>query len=708
MRGMAQFANLIRGLAGVGCLLAFAFLWSPSLLRAADDCLSCHGPGTGLTNARGRNITVNPEPLRTSVHKDFGCLDCHSGAARFPHTTKTAGASCLACHGEVSQALAASAHLTLSKPGSFAGCVTCHGDHNVAKPSTRGAALCASCHESEVKQFAASIHGKARGQGKGDAPDCQDCHGSAHRTVSASDPNSLVSKVKLAETCGRCHANPDFARKYLFTVSKPVEAYQSGVHGRAVHSGKSNAAGCNDCHGAHNILPASDPRSSISLGNVGPTCGQCHDQAFALYKDSVHGRAVAAGVVDAPTCTDCHGEHDILAPSDPGSPAYVANVSRVTCSHCHEDQRLLARLDLPTGRVESYAQSFHGLAAKAGSRTAANCASCHGVHSILPSSDPRSTVAKANLPATCGKCHPDAGKRFAIGPVHVLPTSPEGNRILYYVRLFYLIIIPSVVGLMLLHNLLDWWRKTRRRLAEYRAQERPLRLTLSERVQHGLLLVSFIVLVITGFALKFPESFWAAPLVRWEKDFPLRGLIHRLAAVVLIGGAVYHLIYLALTAEGRKWLRLMLPEVRDVRNGLQTVGYNLGRRRELPLYPKFNYAEKVEYWSLVWGGIIMIVTGIVLWAHNLMLQHFPKWVIDVATAIHYYEAILATLAILVWHFYAVIFDPDIYPLKWTFWTGRAPEHEVREEAVTAPLVETKASDDQPSGTGSEPGGAQST
>jgi len=152
----------------------------------------------------------------------------------------------------------------------------------------------------------------------------------------------------------------------------------------------------------------------------------------------------------------------------------------------------------------------------------------------------------------------------------------------------------------------------------------------------------------------------------------------------------------------------MLPEVRDVRNGLQTVGYNLGRRRELPLYPKFNYAEKVEYWSLVWGGIIMIVTGIVLWAHNLMLQHFPKWVIDVATAIHYYEAILATLAILVWHFYAVIFDPDIYPLKWTFWTGRAPEHEVREEAVTAPLVETKASDDQPSGTGSEPGGAQST
>jgi hypothetical protein len=75
----------------------------------------------------------------------------------------------------------------------------------------------------------------------------------------------------------------------------------------------------------------------------------------------------------------------------------------------------------------------------------------------------------------------------------------------------------------------------------------------------------------------------------------------------------------------------------------------------------------------------MAVTGVALWAHNLMLEYYPKWVMDVATAIHYYEAILATLAIVVWHFYAVIFDPDVYPLKWTVLTGRAPAHEVREE-----------------------------
>jgi len=568
----------------------------------------------------------------------------------------------------------------LGKPDSSQTCITCHGDHNVVKPSTRGTELCASCHEAEVKQFAASVHGRAQGRGNGDAPSCKDCHGPTHRAVTASDPNSSVSKAKLPETCGRCHSNPEFVRKYLFAVAKPVEAYQASVHGRAIRAGKMNAAACNDCHGVHDILPASDLRSPISKPRVASTCGKCHEQVYAAYQESIHGRAVASGVGDAPTCTDCHGEHNILAPTDPHSPVYVTNVAQMTCSRCHEDQRLNARFALPTGRVSSYENSYHGLAAKTGSQTVANCASCHGVHNILPSSDPRSTIARANLPHTCGKCHPDAGKRFAIGSVHVAATAGEGNHVLYYVRLFYLFTIPTLIGFMVLHNLLDWWRKARRRLAEYRSLTAAVRLTLSERVQHLLLLGSFIVLVITGFALKFPESFWAAPLVQWEKDFPLRGLIHRIAAVVLMGAAVYHAIYLVALRSGRHWLRGMLPKVRDVRDAIEAVGYNLGYRRRMPSYPTFNYAEKAEYWALVWGTVVMAVTGVALWAHNLMLEYFPKWFTDVATAIHYYEAILATLAIVVWHFYAVIFDPDVYPLKWTFLTGRAPEHGVREEA----------------------------
>ncbi len=688
----SQAGGLYVRLGARSCLLAsvVAILLTCTSGRAADNCLDCHMPGSGLTNSKGKAITVNGDVFKKSVHGALACVDCHAGAAKPGHTAKTASGSCLSCHPDASSDLALSAHAALGKADDPETCAACHGVHNVVKPQQLGARLCATCHESEMSEFAKSVHGRAGGRGNGDAPKCNDCHGTAHRTLPAGDPNSTVSKAKLPETCGRCHSNPEFARKYLFAVAKPVEAYQASVHGKAVREGKMNAAVCNDCHGVHNILPASDPRSPIAERRVASTCAKCHEQVFAVYKESIHGRAVTAGVSEAPTCTDCHGEHRILGPADPGSPVAASNVASVTCSHCHGDTRLTARLDMPAGRVASYESSFHGLAARAGSKTVANCASCHGVHNILPSSDPRSTIAKANLPKTCGQCHPDAGTRFAIGSVHVVPAAADGNRVLHYVRLFYLLTIPTVLGFMFLHNLLDWWRKARRKLTEYRSSHLVLRLTFSERLQHVLLLVSFLTLVATGFALKFPESFWAAPIVQWEGNYPVRGWIHRIAGLVLIGASVYHAIYVLFWKSGRRWVLDMLPRVRDVRDAVAFVGYNLGYRRKMPSFTKFNYAEKAEYWALVWGTIVMAATGIILWAHNSVLKYFSTAWIDVSTAIHYYEAILATGAIVVWHFYAVIFDPDVYPLKWTALTGRAPEHEVREDEPSAALPAPEA------------------
>ena len=128
---------------------------------------------------------------------------------------------------------------------------------------------------------------------------------------------------------------------------------------------------------------------------------------------------------------------------------------------------------------------------------------------------------------------------------------------------------------------------------------------------------------------------------------------------------------------------------------MHTVGYNLGYRPVPPRYARFNYIEKAEYWALVWGTLVMAITGILLWAHDWVLAYlpYPMSVLDVTTAVHFYEAILATFSILIWHFYGVIFDPEIYPLKWTVLTGRAPEHEVREEgeaAATPPPPAPKA------------------
>ncbi len=653
-----------------------------AVLGASDeDCLACHGPSTGLTNSQGQSITVNPNQLKASVHAGFECLDCHPGAAELPHTAKTASASCQTCHDDVPKILKTSVHAILGDPDDPGTCIQCHGTHDVQDPSILGAKLCANCHDAEVSAYDRSIHGTQRAQNNPDVPTCQNCHGPAHQALTADNPKSPVYKVNLPDTCGKCHSNPQLVSRYFFAVAYPVAAYKAGVHGRAIDQGNLKAAACNNCHAAHDILPADNPQSTIWKQNVPATCGHCHEDVYKVYRGSVHGQAVAAGILSAAACTDCHGEHRILAPGNPQSPVYMANVSQATCSRCHGNTELMSRFNVPLNRVPTYDQSYHGLAAQEGRQTVANCASCHGVHNIYRTSDPRSTVNPANRAKTCGKCHPDAGQRFAIGFVHEVPPTSTGGQILSIIKDFYLVAIPLILGLMFLHNLIDWWRKARRSLARYREEHGPLRLDLSERAQHYVLFSSFIVLVVSGFALKYPHAFWAVPILDLEKHIPsFRGIVHRVAGAMLIGVSAYHVLYLLRDRRGRRWLRDMLPRIRDVREASETIGYNLGHRKQPPHYSRFNYIEKAEYWALVWGTVVMATTGVLLWAHNWVLSSLPSpmSVLDICTAVHFYEALLATFAIIIWHFYAVIFDPDVYPVKWTFVTGREPEDEIRE------------------------------
>jgi cytochrome b subunit of formate dehydrogenase len=116
------------------------------------------------------------------------------------------------------------------------------------------------------------------------------------------------------------------------------------------------------------------------------------------------------------------------------------------------------------------------------------------------------------------------------------------------------------------------------------------------------------------------------------------------------------------------WLEL-LPRHTDVLEALQNFAYNLGLRRTRPHRSHHSYIEKAEYWAVVWGAVIMILTGVMLWANNLVLAWAPKWFLDLATAVHFYEAVLATLAIVVWHIYSIMLDPDVYPLDTGWLTG---------------------------------------
>ena len=236
---------------------------------------------------------------------------------------------------------------------------------------------------------------------------------------------------------------------------------------------------------------------------------------------------------------------------------------------------------------------------------------------------------------------------------------------------------------MFLHNAIIW----RSKAAARRAMQNPMmqRMSANQRWQHLILLASFIVLVITGFALKFPNSWFAELLGMGER---LRSITHRVAGVILIGAGIYHVFYLAIAREGRRLIRDFAPRPKDAFDAWGTMRYYLGLSQTKPKFGRFSYAEKAEYWALVWGTALMAVTGIMMWAKVWVGDLLARWWVDVATAIHFYEAILATLAIVVWHFYQVFFDPDVYPMNWAWWDGKMPvehyrhEHELDAEALT--------------------------
>jgi cytochrome b subunit of formate dehydrogenase len=448
------------------------------------------------------------------------------------------------------------------------------------------------------------------------------------------------------------------------------------VHGLAVAKGSLNAAVCSDCHGAHDILPANDQKSPINKFNVPATCGKCHTAIMQTFNQSIHGQAIARGNQLAPVCTDCHGIHSIKAIADPNSSVSEQNLARATCARCHEGVRLSQEFGVAGNRISTYMDSYHGLASEGGSTVVANCASCHGVHNILPSSDPRSTINRANLDATCGKCHQGVTQKFTLTKVHLDGGASKdiGSRAVRWIRWFYLTLIFAVIGAMFLHNAIIWRSKAVAR----RALLNPMmeRMSAPQRWQHLILLASFIILVITGFALKFPNSWLAEVLAMSEK---VRSITHRVAGVILIAAGIYHIFYLAATREGRRLISDIAPRPKDAFDALGTMRYYLGASKVKPNFGRFSYAEKAEYWALVWGTALMAITGVMMWAKVSTGNLLARWWVDVATAIHFYEAILATLAIVVWHFYQVFLDPDIYPMNWAWWDGKMPVENYRHE-----------------------------
>jgi cytochrome b subunit of formate dehydrogenase len=182
-------------------------------------------------------------------------------------------------------------------------------------------------------------------------------------------------------------------------------------------------------------------------------------------------------------------------------------------------------------------------------------------------------------------------------------------------------------------------------------------------------------------------------IFRFGYDF--RGIIHRTAAVVLVTTCVYHICYIIFTKRGRQLFIDIKPTTSDIKDAIDVLKYNLGIIKEKPKLGRFSYIEKSEYWSLVWGTIVMGITGTIMWFENTFMDIFTKLGWDVAKTIHYYEAWLALLAIVVWHFYFVIFNPDIYPMNLSWIKGTLTEEEMEEEhSLELEEIKEKESEDR--------------
>lgn len=603
-------------------LAAASLLPPPAQARVSSPkCLECHGvEGARPADARPDGTSLYLADWERSVHAGLECTDCHTGVKRAEHATPLPPADCSACHGDA------------------------------------------------VLAYKSGTHGQHAAAGDSLAPSCAACH-DPHTVRPSSEPESVLHRSRVAQVCSRCHADGSTVGARATAVPLPGVAYAAGAHAEATAAGNLKAATCGDCHDSHGVRRAMDESSPVHPQRIPGTCGKCHAGEQTAFQASVHGEAAARGAMGAPVCNDCHGEHAVLRlRAETGVKRVVANE---TCESCHANPSLARRYGLPVEAVESYEDSYHGRAARGGLALAAGCTSCHGVHRILRRTDPASSIHPANLQQTCLQCHTNATPEFAASYAHSPDRATSSTRGVGWVRSIYIALIAGVIGGMLVHNLILWGHDVRREYREHRARATHVRFTRGEVHQHGVLLVTFLLLVVTGFALKYRESSWVQALGAIGFDEELRRILHRIVAVVFVALSLVHAAYL-FTRRGREQLGHMRPQMRDLREAVGNIAYHLGRADAPPRFGRFRYIEKAEYWALVWGTVVMVATGFLLWFPETLRG--PAWLVRVSEAIHFYEAWLAFLAIVVWHLFFVLVRPGV---RGTFpaWTGRMePEH----------------------------------
>ncbi|MFZ2322737.1 MAG: cytochrome b/b6 domain-containing protein [Ignavibacteriaceae bacterium] len=695
------FPNILKytkALLIIGLVILPSYIYAQSV----DDCLMCHSDETLTMEKDGKEISlfVKEDVFKSSAHSKLSCVSCHKGfdPESMPHAENIQEINCVSCHQNVLTKHSFHPQILKSKGMGKTidtSCKGCHGIHDIVSPKNSSSkwnkqnliVTCGNCHKEQSESYLNSNHAAAFKSGDKSAPNCITCHKSTI-TKSAFGENKVEMKKAQEKLCLSCHLDNEDVKQRTTPSAGFISTYENSVHGFALNKkNNGNAASCTDCHGSHKIIKGSDSRSSVYRMNIPQTCGKCHSNIKDEYLGSIHGQLVMKGNGDAPSCTNCHGEHNILKTDNPNAPVAFKNVARQICSPCHESVTLSEKYGMTADRFKTFSESYHGLALSGGSVAVANCGSCHGIHNIKPSSDPTSTVNKKNLVKTCGTCHPGANETFTQGSIHVT-LQKEDEPILYWISVTYIFLLITVLSGMFLHNALDLVKKSKIRklkqlgkiVEERHGHSLYLRMSVNERIQHATMAISFIVLVITGFMLRYPNTWWVSHIRDLSSHaVEYRSWIHRIAAVTMIMVSLYHVYYISFTQRGRQLVKDLFPTLKDFTDAIGVAKFNLGISKQKPKLDRFSYVEKAEYWALVWGTIVMSLTGLLMWIYIDYIGVFSKIDWDIARTIHFYEAWLAFLAIVIWHFYFVIFNPDIYPMSLAWFKGTITEEEMVEE-----------------------------
>lgn len=628
------------------------------------DCLECHSDKTLFrTNAAGRSLSLFVDESRflATVHKANSCASCHSDL-----TTK-------------------------------------HPDDNIAAKPVN----CAGCHESQAKQYAASIHGVSHTLGASGAASCIDCHSldhtnatlNAHYLASAKSMESPVFKLNLPNTCAKCHSNPALTKEYQMKHPQAAAQYMDSIHGRALlKMGLIVAPSCNDCHGVHNIKRAVDRDSPINKQNVAKTCGNCHVGVEQIYEKSVHGQLLAKGDKRGPVCTDCHTAHQVEPPRN----GHFKMASDVRCGRCHQD------------RLEHYRDTYHGKAMALGRPNVASdvaaCFDCHGHHDVLPASNPASHLSRENILETCRQCHPKAQARFTAYKPHANPLDGKNYPLLHAVFLGMTGLLIGVFAFFGLHTIVWLVRavylylhdtKTFRE-AKIKTQtddEWFTRFVPFERFLHFLVVTSFLLLVMTGMPLKFYYTDWAKGLFAVIGGAETARTLHRFGALVTFLYFGLHVFSLVGKAwSGRKSLRdpadgklhlkrlgkilfgpdSMMPTWQDWKDFVNHNKWFFGKG-DKPQFDRWTYWEKFDYFAVFWGVFIIGSSGLVMWFPETITRLLPGWVINISLLIHSDEALLAAGFIFSIHFFNTHFRIEKFPMDTAIFSGRVSKAEMLHE-----------------------------